>query len=475
MTERSGQLPPPDHGLWSLVEALVDGTATAAERDQLAARLRVEPETRLFYVAYLDLHAQLQWRTRGESVRPDDTGRPCSAGQGASPEARPDSHHPPQARQRSRRLFRSPYRAAVAAAVALAAGLLAALVVHRQGGEEGEGPVLPDAPTGSIAVLINNHNTIWEADMALPTETGSALPPGRLKLRAGIAQVAFHSGGEVLLEGPTDFDVSAADRGFLYRGKLTAKVVAGAPAFRVGMPGVVVTELGGECGLLRDESGVTEIHVFEGRVGADPSDRLGEPFAGMSLIENSGARVDAARRTITPVPLNEEAFLHLRPEVRVIDAAVRGGQFAGRNFGTVSQLMVKNSIPDYCWETYLRFELTGVKGQVSEARVRLVPIRVGQPFDNAAAVVADNHWGETTLTWDNKPSSGRAFAHWTARQGEPVEFDVTRFVQEALAGDKKLSLRIFAPDYQRGKSFVQYGSRKGPAELRPQLLVTTVP
>jgi hyaluronate lyase len=102
-------------------------------------------------------------------------------------------------------------------------------------------------------------------------------------------------------------------------------------------------------------------------------------------------------------------------------------------------------------------------------------VEVGQPFENAAALVPDNGWGETTITWNDKPSSGPAFAHWTVRQGEPVDLDVTQFVQEALAGNKKLSLRLFAPKYQRGKSFVRYGSRKGDAETRPQLFVTTVP
>src|SRR5262249_34468143 len=138
-----------------------------------------------------------------------------------------------------------------AACVLLSAGLLTALLGHRHTSEEGEPPGLTDAPAGSGAVLIDKRNTIWEPDMTLPTGTGSALPPGRLKLRAGIVEVAFHGGGEVLLEGPADFDVRAPDRGFLHHGKLTATVPEGAPAFRLGMPGVVVTDLGGECGLLR--------------------------------------------------------------------------------------------------------------------------------------------------------------------------------------------------------------------------------
>jgi hypothetical protein len=359
--------------------------------------------------------------------------------------------------------------------LALAVGLLVAVLVRLPGPEEGEPPDLPEAPAGSIAVLIGDSKTTWDEDMNLPTDTGSALPPGRLKLKAGVVAIAFRSGGEVLLEGPADLDVRAADRAFLHRGKLTAMVPEGAPAFRVSMPGVVVTDLGGECGLLRDEVGLTEVHVFEGQVDADPTDRQGELLPGMRLAKNAGARIDAGQQTLTPVPLNEQAFAHLRPEVRVIDAAVRGGQFAGRNFGTTARLMVKNSIPDYCWETFVGFDLSGIKGRVREARVRLVPVQVGQPFENAAAHVADNLWGEATITWENKPASGPAFANWTVMEGLPVEIDVTRFVQEALAGDRKLSLRIFAPNFERRKSYVEYGSRKGEARTRPQLLVTTVP
>src|SRR5262249_25585448 len=144
----------------------------------------------------------------------------------------------------------------------------------------------------------------------------------------GVVEIAFRGGGEVLLEGPAEFDVSAVDGGFLHRGKLTAKVPTGATAFRVGMPGVVVTDVGGECGLFREESGLAEVHVFNGKVGADPADRQ------VRWIENAAARFDAAHQTVTSVPLNKLAFARLRPEVRIADASVRGGQYADRNYGT---------------------------------------------------------------------------------------------------------------------------------------------
>jgi hypothetical protein len=475
MTERTGQLPPADDELWSLVEAFVADTATAEERDRLETRLRAETAARLFYVAYLDLHAHLQWRMRGEAPYPAGTRQARTGTPGPLTELDSFSSPAVSIDRRPRRSFAALARPAVAALLTLAAAVLVAVLVQRRGSEEEELPDFPDAPPESVAVLIDNNNTVWEKDMALPTRTGSALPPGRVKLRAGVVEIAFRAGGEVLLEGPADFDVSAPDRGYLHRGKLTAKVPKGAPALRVSTPGVVVTDHGGECGVFIGEAGGTEVHVFAGHIGADPTDPQGGPVPGTRLLENAGIRVDAAHGTMTPVPLNAPAFARLRPVVRFTDATVRAGQFASRNFGTRPRLIVKNSIPDYTSEAYLCFDLSGIKGNLSKASVRLVPVRVGEPTVNAAAFVADNLWSETSITWDSKPLSGAAFATWTAEDGKPVEFDVTGLVREALAGDRLLSLRIFAPHFKRGKGYVEYGSRKGEAASRPQLVVTMAP
>jgi hypothetical protein len=451
MTESSGRLPAGDSELWELVEALVEGTATPQEQERLEARLRAGPQAQAFYVAYLDLHSFLQWRTRGESA-----GRSKV------------SPFWPTARG-------SWTRMALAASLLIGLGLLAGLLATRHGPDEDGPPDFPDAPPGSVAVLIDNSNTVWEKDMTLPTETGSALPPGRLKLKAGVVELAFRGGGEVTLEGPADLDVRASDQAFLHRGKLVAQVPKGTPGFQISTPGMVVTDFGGECGLLSDGSGQTEVHVFEGQVGASPTDKSGEPLPGMRLGNKAGARIDVAHRAIVPVPLNEQAFSSLRPEVRVVDAPVRAGQFSGRNFAAAPHLVVKNSIADYTWDSYLRFDLSGIKGPVSQAVVRLVPVHVGHPMEIAAAMVPDNLWGETTLTWNNKPPSGPPFARWLAEEGKATEIDVTRLVQVALAGDKKLSLRLFAPERKRGSAFVQYGSRRGEAETRPQLLLTIAP
>jgi hypothetical protein len=454
MTGPTDKLPPADDALWALVEGVVADTATPADRARLEERLRADPQARLFYVAYLDLHAQLQWQTRGQSARPGPAARA----------ARPSR--------------RAVLLAVAGGVAAVAAAVLAALVIPRHPTEPDEAPDLSPVPAGAVAVLIDNSKSVWEAGTAQPTKTGSPLAPGRLKLKSGVAEVAFLGGGEVMLEGPAEFDVQSADDGFLHRGKLTARVADGAATLRIGVPGVVVSDAGGEYGLLRDAAGRTEVHVFAGKVGADPADNFPadlpatRPGRATTFAGNGGARLDAATGTFVPIPLNTAAFARLRPEVWAADASVRGGQYADLNYGTAPLLMVKKSVEDYSWETFLRFDLAGVKGPVGAATVRLVPVRLGQPMVNAAAVVDDPQWGETTVTWDTKPGSGPAFATWTVYPGTPVAFDVTRQVQDALAGDKKLCLRVFAPNYKRGRAWVQYGSREGDPAARPQLLIT---
>jgi hypothetical protein len=76
--------------------------------------------------------------------------------------------------------------------------------------------------------------------------------------------------------------------------------------------------------------------------------------------------------------------------------------------------------------------------------------------------VSDNRWSESILTWNSKPPAGRAFARWRVWKGQPVEFDVTGFVQEALAADNGCRCASSRPTTSH-------------VESRPQLLLTFVP
>jgi hypothetical protein len=306
--------------------------------------------------------------------------------------------------------------------------------------------------------------------MALPVESGTVLPPGRVKLKSGHAEVAFLSGAVVLLEGPAEFDVHSASQGFLHRGRLLARVPERAHGFTLGAPGAIVSDQQGEIGLLVDDQGRAEVHVFEGEaVAIVPDAPAGTP--GQRLQGRTGLRAVDPQHALTPLPIDERAFASLRPIVRVVDASVRGGMFAPQRLGAAPWLQVQNASADDTWEAFLRFDLRGVTGPVRTARVRLMPVNAGRSIEHAAAQVADSSWAETAITWNNRPSSQGRLAAWTVQKGQPVEFDVTRQVQDALRGDRQLTLRIFAPDDGGEHGWVLYGAREGPLEARPRLLI----
>ncbi len=159
----------------------------------------------------------------------------------------------------------------------------------------------------------------------------------------------------------------------------------------------------------------------------------------------------------------------------VADAYVQGGVNAGTNFGTGASLQTKDiTASDVNRETFLRWDLSGVSGKIMQAKVRLAGTAASQVGnESCATLVSSNSWSETTLTFSNKPASGKLFAQWLPVTGQPVEFSVTPQVTDTLLGDGKLSLRILSTDNFGGLGNVTYASRENSnAANRPQLILT---
>ena len=78
MSRTTVELPPIDSELATLVDALCEGAITPDDRDRLEAILAGDRNAKLYYVAYLDLHAQVQWLTRGEDKWPAGEAAPMA-------------------------------------------------------------------------------------------------------------------------------------------------------------------------------------------------------------------------------------------------------------------------------------------------------------------------------------------------------------------------------------------------------------
>lgn len=139
------------------------------------------------------------------------------------------------------------------------------------------------------------------------------------------------------------------------------------------------------------------------------------------------------------------------------DAFVRGGTYAGDNYGQSSTLTVKvNSNADYIRESFLKFDLSAINQVVGKATLRLRVTNDDAGPTHVVRFVSDDSWSESTITWNNKPSTGASLGSAVSPPiGEWFEIDITSQVQTELAGDDLISLNIHEIT---NNQFVQYGS-----------------
>ncbi len=87
----------------------------------------------------------------------------------------------------------------------------------------------------AVATLTQAIDCQWPEDRQIAT--GSDIEKGQeIELLSGLASITFHSGAEVILEGPAKFDALTAASGFLRLGKMTAKVADDVQQFTISTP-----------------------------------------------------------------------------------------------------------------------------------------------------------------------------------------------------------------------------------------------
>jgi PKD repeat protein/glucose/arabinose dehydrogenase len=130
------------------------------------------------------------------------------------------------------------------------------------------------------------------------------------------------------------------------------------------------------------------------------------------------------------------------------------------NFGTETIVRTDDNV-----ESYLRFQVAGVAGKVTAAKLRLRAVT--ESIDGPILRGVGNSWSETGLTWQNRPAPSTATVSDAGPidPGDWVEWDVTPLV----AADGAVSFHLS----QSIDDGVNFHSREAstPAN-RPQLLVT---
>jgi len=157
----------------------------------------------------------------------------------------------------------------------------------------------------------------------------------------------------------------------------------------------------------------------------------------------------------------------------VADAYVQTGTYANTNFGTATSIVTKAGTGDGYREGYLRFDLSGISGNLTNAKLRLYAKSKEGNSTRSIYTVATDTWGETTITYNNKPAYASAIATDSITALGWVEFDISNYIMSEYAGDQLASICIKDPVTNNNIGTDFYSKEWTTTTQRPQLVITS--
>lgn len=151
----------------------------------------------------------------------------------------------------------------------------------------------PSSDAQGVATMLRAVGVKWTGKERL---AGNVLNPGWLKFESGWIEVQFHRGARVVVEGPAEFELINDMQARCLLGKVRAEVPPPAIGFEVLSPHVRVVDRGTSFGLEVERDGLSEVHVFSGKVDLATSSapqtlrELGQ--GGAVRVDRSGALSD---------------------------------------------------------------------------------------------------------------------------------------------------------------------------------------
>ncbi|WP_372752097.1 carbohydrate-binding protein [Mariniflexile sp.] len=156
------------------------------------------------------------------------------------------------------------------------------------------------------------------------------------------------------------------------------------------------------------------------------------------------------------------------------DVYVRGGDSAGLNFGTATNLVVKKgTVDNFFRKTLLKFNLTNknlVKEEIGRVILKLY-IKSGDKFTLTASKIG-NDWSESTVTWNTAPATGGTITSTDISSNAGFyEWDVTAYAKEQLANNESISISL--EDLGATNKTVEFNSKEAASNV-PELILTMV-
>ncbi|MDF1756089.1 MAG: FecR domain-containing protein [Verrucomicrobiales bacterium] len=262
-----------------------------------------------------------------------------------------------------------------------------------------------------VATLVSSENAAWES--SLPTNQGTDLIPGYLRLKSGVATIRFRSGAEVILEAPAHLVLETPMKGQLLAGSAVIDVPDSAIGFIMETPDGYAVDHGTQFAVsVNEESRRSAFEVLSGEISVHHPPTGGE----VRLVEKQSSQVTPQGLETTSGPLPEGT---LKPtESRLLRLETRGRTTSiikndDLTYLHSDMLMVKRSLSfdGFDRRSFLGFDVSGVDlSKVTTARLRLNLVPSGLGF--AARLAELNQFSiygitadwQDHLNWDSAPT-----------------------------------------------------------------------
>ena len=150
-------------------------------------------------------------------------------------------------------------------------------------------------------------NAEWDPE--LPLEIGSRLGTNemQLSLKKGVVKLQFNDNVDVMIEGPAEFKIDKTGL-FLDYGRLYCRVSKSGLGFTVKTSSAQYVDLGTVFGIKSDMKGLSELHVFKGKVRMFTGPH-GDFRDSRIIKENNAIRYNADKNQVDTIPIEQKNFV----------------------------------------------------------------------------------------------------------------------------------------------------------------------
>ncbi len=189
-------------------------------------------------------------------------------------------------------------RLSVATFIVSAAAILAMVLFLR----------LSPKPNVEVATLTDSVEAVFAGNQSLLKGSRLSNRTDSLWLQKGVIKIEFDYGAEVVIEGPSEFVLEAADGLTLRSGRLHAYVPGRSKGFSVDTPMASIIDLGTEFAVKVDFDGASEVHMFKGKASLIPGAKGEASGNSQILTVDQARRVDSAG-TVNEIAVRENDFV----------------------------------------------------------------------------------------------------------------------------------------------------------------------